>query len=62
MGSDIQSSRNSGPLRKLVWECKMNKLKDSSLSKHAISSKIWGFHGGDYDDYHLLGDDAVWLL
>jgi hypothetical protein len=24
--------------------------------------KIWGFHGGDYDDYHLLGDDTVWLL
>jgi hypothetical protein len=24
--------------------------------------KIWGFHGGDYDDYHLLGDDAVWLM
>jgi hypothetical protein len=24
--------------------------------------KIWDFHGGDYDDYHLLGDDAVWLL
>jgi hypothetical protein len=24
--------------------------------------KIWGFHGGDYDDYHLLGDDAMWLL
>jgi hypothetical protein len=21
-----------------------------------------GFHGGDYDDYHLLGDDTVWLL
>jgi hypothetical protein len=20
--------------------------------------KIWGFHGGDYDDYHLLGDDT----
>jgi accessory gene regulator protein AgrB len=20
-------------------------------------SKIWAFHGGDYDDYHLLGDD-----
>jgi hypothetical protein len=19
--------------------------------------KIWGFHGGDYDDYHFLGDD-----
>jgi hypothetical protein len=24
--------------------------------------KIWGFHGGDYDDYHILGDDTVWLL
>jgi hypothetical protein len=24
--------------------------------------KIWGFHGSDYDDYNLLGDDAVWLL
>jgi hypothetical protein len=21
--------------------------------------KIWGFHGGDYDDYHLLGDRAT---
>jgi hypothetical protein len=28
----------------------------------SIPCKIWGFHGGDYDDYHLLGDDAVWLL
>jgi hypothetical protein len=24
--------------------------------------KIWGFHGGDCDDYHLLGDDTVWLV
>jgi hypothetical protein len=23
----------------------------------ATVCKIWGFHGGDYDDYHLLGDD-----
>jgi hypothetical protein len=21
--------------------------------------KIWGFHGGDYDDYHLLGDEVL---
>jgi hypothetical protein len=28
----------------------------------SVVCKIWGFHGGDYDDYHLLGDDAVWLL
>jgi hypothetical protein len=24
--------------------------------------KIWGFHGGDYDDYHLLGDDNHQIL
>jgi hypothetical protein len=23
---------------------------------------IWGFHGGDYEEYRLLGCDAVWLL
>jgi hypothetical protein len=26
------------------------------------TEKIWGFHGGDCDDYHFLGDDTVWLL
>jgi hypothetical protein len=41
---------------------------DRSNPSHPLSLrsilifKIWGFHGGDYDDYHLLGDDAVWLL
>jgi hypothetical protein len=24
---------------------------------NSLTCKIWGFHGGDYDDYHLLGDD-----
>jgi hypothetical protein len=24
--------------------------------------KICGFHGGDYEEYRLLGCDAVWLL
>jgi hypothetical protein len=32
------------------------------LGSYHVGCKIWGFHGGDYDDYHLLGDDAVWLL
>jgi hypothetical protein len=31
-------------------------------SEENLPCKIWGFHGGDYDDYNLLGDDAVWLL
>jgi hypothetical protein len=24
--------------------------------------KIWGFHGGDYEEWCLLGCYAVWLL
>jgi hypothetical protein len=24
--------------------------------------KIWGFHGGDYEEWRLLGCYAVWLL
>jgi hypothetical protein len=24
--------------------------------------KIWGFHGGDYEEWCLLGSYAVWLL
>jgi hypothetical protein len=31
-------------------------------SNEWLICQIWGFHGGDYDDYHLLGDDAVWFL
>jgi hypothetical protein len=32
------------------------------LINQVLICKIWGFHGGDYDDYHLLGDYTVWLL
>jgi hypothetical protein len=24
--------------------------------------KIWGFHGGDYEELRLLGCYAMWLL
>jgi hypothetical protein len=27
-----------------------------------ITCKIWGFHGGDYEEWCLLGCYAVWLL
>jgi hypothetical protein len=27
-----------------------------------ITRKIWGFHGGDYEEWCLLGCYAVWLL
>jgi hypothetical protein len=29
---------------------------------HKISCKILGFHGGDYEDWCLLGCYALWLL
>jgi hypothetical protein len=29
----------------------------SLVCEEAYHCKICGFHGGDYDDYHLLGDD-----
>jgi hypothetical protein len=31
----------------------------SSTMNNSFPCKIWGFHGGDYDDYHLLGDDSI---
>jgi hypothetical protein len=30
--------------------------------KHLGFCKIWGFHGGDYEEWCLLGCYAVWLL
>jgi hypothetical protein len=30
--------------------------------KDPYRCKIWGFHGGDYEEWCLLGCYAVWLL
>jgi hypothetical protein len=30
--------------------------------KEKSGCKIWGFHGGDYEEWCLLGCYAVWLL
>jgi hypothetical protein len=32
-------------------------LSNNNTKFNKQHNKIWGFHGGDYDDYHLLGDD-----
>jgi hypothetical protein len=29
---------------------------------HIYPCQIWGFNDGDYEEYYLLGCDAVWLL
>jgi hypothetical protein len=43
--------------------CSFNLETKLTMSRHwqtvFLLCKIWGFHGGDYDDYHLLGDDTV---
>jgi hypothetical protein len=45
-----QANSHSASLKRETWE----KLEDSC--------KIWGFHGGDYEECLLLGSYAVWLL
>jgi hypothetical protein len=32
------------------------------FGEHAVSCKVGGFHGGDYEEWCLLGCYAVWLL
>jgi hypothetical protein len=51
----------------IYYTCKLTFLSNEVLilSKCSISlkqhflCKIWGFHGGDYDDYHLLGEVLI---
>jgi hypothetical protein len=31
-------------------------------SSRLCQCEIWGFHGGDYEEWCLLGCYAVWLL
>jgi hypothetical protein len=33
-----------------------------SYRKEIVFCKIWGFHGGDYEAWCLLGCYAVWFL
>jgi hypothetical protein len=39
----------SSPLSTVLWELERTR-------------KIWSFHSGDYEEWHLLGCYAVWLL
>jgi hypothetical protein len=34
----------------------------ATVATYLLSCKIWGFHGGDYEEWCLLGCYAVWLL
>jgi hypothetical protein len=38
-----------------ISKYKSRYMSDLSIIRLIYWCKIWGFHGGDYDDYHLLG-------
>jgi hypothetical protein len=40
----------------------MQKVVNVSFSRISSLSKIWVFHGGDYEEWCLLRYYAVWLL
>jgi hypothetical protein len=44
-------------IRDVMYECLLHKYFPWMFTEDTVICKIWGFHGGDYDDYHLLGDD-----
>jgi hypothetical protein len=60
----------------IIWEgliikCENNKTVESRvwvaidgvrIGNRMHWCKIWGFHGGDYEECRLQGCDAVWLL
>jgi hypothetical protein len=37
-------------------------VRSPSLIKYTGICKIWDFHGGDYEEWRILGCYAVWLL
>jgi hypothetical protein len=37
-------------------------IKEIPLKTVDFPCKIWGFHGGDYEEWCLLGCYVVWLL
>jgi hypothetical protein len=49
--------------QKLVCSRKdAGRYRDIKISNRCVICKIWGFHGGDYEEWCLLGCYAVWLL
>jgi hypothetical protein len=49
-------------LRKSVPRVYIGDVERAPVHVHVYLSKIWGFHGTDYEECYLLGCYAVWLL
>jgi hypothetical protein len=46
----------------LTTDLYMYRLRLPCYSEVTKVCEIWGFHGGDYEEYRFLGSDAMWLL
>jgi hypothetical protein len=50
----------SSPPVPIRWQCYY--IRRQHKNTHIAQDKIWGFHGGDYEEWCLLGCYAVWFL
>jgi hypothetical protein len=48
--------------RAQIMELRINYPTIAIFNEHKYICKIWGYHGGDYEDYRLLGCSAVYLV
>jgi hypothetical protein len=54
----VQAIMNAECAARLMFRA----MKCDACPNPDVWCKIWGFHGGDYEEWRLLGRYAVWLL
>jgi hypothetical protein len=69
VNDSVRSSSLSGVFYELDSHVKLlqhnyynKQLKMKEVEKGETDFKIWGFHGGDYEEWRLLECYAVWFL
>jgi hypothetical protein len=58
----IVKNRSFGEMYHVHRRGEKNQRASNNISSNYAKRKIWGFHGGDYEEWRLLGCYAVWLL
>jgi hypothetical protein len=66
-GVELWNTSTYEALENLYTDVHINSAWESIRENNKISTKeslckIWGFHGGDYEEWCLLGCYAMWLL
>jgi hypothetical protein len=60
---ELRSALSNKVSLKVIKNFHQNWIRSWKFTGHIHNSfKIWGFHGGDYEEWCLLGCYAVWLL